>query len=309
MNATAFVSAVGDPGFGGACIRNFEASAQGRRMVSFEPVRAVLRALDVLQILNEEGPSPASTVAAVAALPLPTAIRLLETLMAAGYVYKDAQTNCYGVTARTLALSRGYDSNSRLVQIAKPVIEDLRAAIGWPSSLAVYVESDNAMSTVYTNRDTYGISMPGRLGARLPLRVTSVGTMFLASLTEDRRQGILARLPNSASRWDTDPQFARDLQSRIESAQASGYALADQRYLDTVYDSKIWAVAVPVIVQGRTACVLSTLVLRNPSPQRRLLTQIGPALMQASADIASRLAADAGPAPKARKARAAKISG
>ncbi|CAO3436454.1 helix-turn-helix domain-containing protein [Azospirillum doebereinerae] len=262
-------------------------------MTSFEPVKAVLRALDVLRLLNEEGPLTTSMLAGRANLPQPTVIRLLETLMAAGYVYKDPETNVYGVTARTLELSRGFDANSRLVQIAKPLIEELRARIGWPSSLAVYVEADNGMSIAYTNREAYGMSMPGRLGARLPLLVTSVGGAFLSNLPPQERDAILARLKGSHSQWDSDPEYWGKLDTKIATVQANGYALAEEKYLEVVYDSRIWSVAVPVIVEGRVAAALSTQIIRHAGQPRRLLTQVLPALTQTAADIGSRLMADA----------------
>src|SRR4051794_24902112 len=141
-------------------------------MTSFEPVRAVLRGLEVLRVLNEGGPMTATAISNGTDLPQPTIIRILETLMAAGYVYKTEEANIYGVTARTLSLSSGFDANSRIVQLSQHLIEDLRTEIGWPTNLAVFVDADAAMSIVYTNRKAYGMSMPGRLGARLPLLVT-----------------------------------------------------------------------------------------------------------------------------------------
>ncbi len=261
-------------------------------MTSFEPVRAIIRGLDVLRILNEDGPSAATAIARRVQLPQPTVIRLLETLMSAGYVYKLERSNIYGVTARTLALSSGFDANSRIVQLAQPLIEDLRAEIGWPCSLAVYVEADAAMSIVYTNRNAHGMSMPSRLGVRLPLLVTAVGTVFLASLSADELAPLLTRLKGSKSRWDTDSDFWSGLDDRLSLAQQSGYALAADDYLDDIYDSMIWAVAVPVRVHGQPTAALSTMVLRNAGQQSRLVRQVLPALQQTADQIGARLTAD-----------------
>lgn len=268
-------------------------------MTSFEPVRAVLRGLEILRLLSEEGPQTSSGLASRTRLPQPTVVRLLETLIAAGYVYKEADGNGFGVTARTLALSRGFDANSRLVQIAKPLIEELRVRIGWPSSLAVFVEADTAMSIAYTNREAYGMSMPGRLGARLPLLATSVGKAYLGSLPEADRASTLDRLKTSHSRWDSDPELWQTLPEKIAAVQADGYALAEQKYLDAIYDGRIWSVAVPVTVTvpatvgGRAAAVLSTQIIRNAGQPRRLLAQVLPVLKQTATAIAGRLHADA----------------
>jgi hypothetical protein len=53
-------------------------------------------------------------IAKQVSLPQPTIIRILETLISAGYIYRLEGSALYGVTARTLALSRG-SIPSRLV--------------------------------------------------------------------------------------------------------------------------------------------------------------------------------------------------
>ncbi len=263
-------------------------------MTSFDPVRAAVRVLDVLRILNEEGPSTATAVAGHASLPQPTVIRLLETLIATGYVYKLEESSVYGVTARTLSLSSGFDATSRIVQLARTSIEKLRADIGWPSNLAVFVEADAAMSIAYTNRSVHGMSMPGRLGARLPLLVTSVGMAFLAHQDTSERTIILDRLRASKSAWDTDPAHWIDLDQRISTVKARGYALANESYLQDLYDSKIWAVAVPIIVNGRVTAALSTMILQNAGAPQRLLKQVLPPLEQTARTIGEQIMVDTG---------------
>lgn len=267
-------------------------------MTSFEPVRAVLRGLEVLRVLNEGGPMTATAISNGTDLPQPTIIRILETLMAAGYVYKTEEANIYGVTARTLSLSSGFDANSRIVQLSQHLIEDLRAEIGWPTNLAVFVDADAAMSIVYTNRKAYGMSMPGRLGARLPLLVTGVGTAYLAFLDPDARAAVLQRLRTSKSAWDSDRAYWKNLDERLELVRANGYALAHEAYLEDVYGSKIWSLAVPLSVNGKVTAALSTMVLHNAGPQHKLLKQLLPSLRRTAEQITSKLVADAvGPGP------------
>lgn len=261
-------------------------------MPSFEPVRAILRGFEILRIINESGPISATEIAGRSKLPQPTVVRILETLISAGYVCREAESAGYGVTAKTLALSQGFDANSRLVQLAKPLIEDLRAKIGWPSNLATF--EHDAMSIAYTNRRAYGMSVPGRLGATIPLLVTGVGIAYLANLPNDECAAVLARLKHSNSRWDTDPDVRKDLHNRLEAACRNGYALADQRYLDEIYQSQIWAVAVPIIADGKVVAALSSLVLRSAGPRKRILSDLVPVLKRTAAAIAGRLSEDAG---------------
>lgn len=269
-------------------------------MPSFEPVRAIIRGLDVLRVVSEEGPITATDIVKHVKLPQPTTVRILETLIEAGYVYRQPDSSTYGVTARTKVLSRGFDATSRLVQLAQPLIEDLRAEIGWPSNLATF--GQDAMVIAFTNRSAYGLSIPGRLGARIPLLATGVGIVYLAGLPPDELNAVLSRLRRSKERWDIEPTLWSDLSERLESARRLGYALADERYLDAVYQSSIWAVAVPIVVGDRVEAALSSLILRGAGPRKRLLTSILPALRATAAAIATRLTADARIAPgKIRK--------
>lgn len=261
-------------------------------MASFEPVRAILRGLDILRIINEVGPVVATDIAKRASLPQPTIIRILETLIGAGYVYREPDSAAYGVTARTLALSRGFNAASRLVQLATPLIESLRAEIGWPSNLAMFEQ--DGMTIAYTNRGAQGMSIPGRLGARIPVLATATGLVYLASLSDAEVEAVLRRLDGSESRWDTSPELRRKLPERLAHARREGHAFADETYLDEVYHSRIWAVAVPIVVDGHVVAALSSLVLDSAGQRKRILAQILPPLRRTAATIAELQSQDAG---------------
>lgn len=289
-------------------------------MPSFEPVRAIIRGLETLRVISESGSVAATEIARQVKLPQPTVIRILETLISAGYIYRLEKSASYGVTARTLALSKGFVATSRLVQLATPLIEDLRAEIGWPSNLATF--EHGAMNIAYTNRSEHGMSISGRLGARIPVLVTGVGVVYLAHLPKDELKATLAQLKTSDSRWDTNSDVLATLDERLAAARRNGYALAEQAYLDEIYHSRIWAVAVPIIVEGRVVAGLSSLVLSSAGHKNRIMAQVLPPLKRTSQQIAERLAEDAGrrdaakhtalagstkrsrrPKPPARKAR------
>ncbi|CAM5762070.1 IclR family transcriptional regulator domain-containing protein [Bosea minatitlanensis] len=260
-------------------------------MASFEPVRAITRGLTILRLVSEHGPITATDLARAAKLPQPTVVRILETLIDAGYAYRRADNVTFGVTARTKLLSSGYDATSRLLQLAEPLIENLRAEIGWPSNLATL--EDDAMVIIYTNRNAKGLSIPGRLGARIPLLATGVGIVQLAGLAPEALQAQLARLRQSQEPWDASPELWEGLDDRLAAARRDGYAFAHERYLDAVYQSQIWAVAVPIVVEGRTEAALSSLVLRGAGPRQQLLDNILPALRRTAATIGSQLSAEA----------------
>jgi IclR family transcriptional regulator, mhp operon transcriptional activator len=261
-------------------------------MAAFEPVRAILRGLDILRIVSESGPLVATEIAKRAQLPQPTTVRVLETLISAGYVYREPDSAAYGVTARTLTLSRGFNSAARLVQLAQPLVEGLRSEIGWPSNLSTF-EGDS-MTIAYTNRSTHGMSIPGRLGAGIPMLATATGLVYLAHMSAEERDAVMRHLDRSKNRWDTDPDIRAKLGQRLAVARRDGYAFADERYLAEIYQSRIWAVAVPIIAGGRVVAGLSSLMLHNAGQRKRLLAQVLPPLRRAASAIARRVLEDGG---------------
>jgi IclR family transcriptional regulator, mhp operon transcriptional activator len=261
-------------------------------MPSFEPVRAIIRGLHILRVISESGPIGAMDISKQVKLPQPTIVRILETLVSAGYIYRLEKSALYGVTARTLTLSKGFAATSRLVQLATPLIEDLRTEIGWPSNLATFEQG--SMSIAYTNRSEHGMSIASRLGARIPVLVTGVGIVYLAHLPPDELERTLVQLRTTDSRWDSNPEILKSLESRLEAARRDGYALAEQAYLDEIYHSRIWAVAVPILVEGRVVAGLSSLMLSSAGPQSRMLNKVLPPLRRTAQAIAGRLAEDSG---------------
>jgi IclR family mhp operon transcriptional activator len=261
-------------------------------MPSFEPVRAIIRGLHILRVISESGPIGAMDISKQVKLPQPTIVRILETLVSAGYIYRLEKSALYGVTARTLTLSKGFAATSRLVQLATPLIEDLRTEIGWPSNLATFEQG--SMSIAYTNRSEHGMSIASRLGARIPVLVTGVGIAYLAHLPPDELERTLAQLRTTDSRWDNNPEMLKSLDARLEATRRNGYALAEQAYLDEIYHSRIWAVAVPILVDGRVVAGLSSLMLSSAGPQSRMLNKVLPPLRRTAQAIADRLAEDSG---------------
>jgi IclR family mhp operon transcriptional activator len=77
-------------------------------MPSFEPIIALQRGLNVLAEVSKGKSVSVKTLYEQTGLHKATVIRVLETLMASGYVAKTARST-YVPTARTLLLSQGYD--------------------------------------------------------------------------------------------------------------------------------------------------------------------------------------------------------
>ena len=260
-------------------------------MTSYEPVRAIHRGLAVLRAVSEHGPVTIIDVVEHCGFPQATIVRILETLVAEGYVYRQSGQSTYRVTGRTLSLSRGFDKKSRLLEVAAPIVDQMHLAIGWPSNIAVF--DRDAMVIVYSNRASLGLSLPGRTGARIPLLATGVGLVTVAHMHEAERKLALAQARAAGGKWDNDARIGAGLATKLERVRRDGHAFADEEYLEAVYQSRIWAVAVPIFARdGKVQAAVSSLVLTVAGERKRLLEAILPKLSAAAAEIGEALVAD-----------------
>lgn len=261
-------------------------------MASFRPVRSVQRALSVLRAISERGPVSVMEIVHECGLPQPTVVRIVETLVASGYVYRQSGKSTYKVSGTTLALSRGFDPHPRYVELTTPLIDKLHLNIGWPSNLTVF--DGDAMVIVHGSRSLRSHSIPGRLRQRIPMLASSPGRVTLAEMSPSERRAVLQRAKASGSRWDNDSRLMANLDDRLRKVKRDGHAFADEEYLEAIYQSRIWGVAVPIPAPDGVRTALSSLVLRTAGAQRDVLGKILPHLYSTARQISRLLHAEYG---------------
>jgi len=211
-------------------------------------VNALARGLEVLQLLNTQGPSQVRDIHRLSGLPKPTVVRMLSSLCEAGYV-RQAEDGSYHLRAKTLELSLGYDAADDILTTARPILAAARAAHTWPADLAIF--DYDAMVVMDTSKVPGTLSLNRGIGTRLPVTPTALGRAYLAFCPAAERGDIVERL---ATRDDEREALARrpeELGDVLSRAHACGYAVSDENFNRTAR-----IVAVPVIVRDQTiACV------------------------------------------------------
>src|ERR1041384_8851715 len=101
-------------------------------MESTRPIRALIRGLDAITVLNLRNGATVSEIAQEIKLPRTTTYRILETLSHAGYVYRDDHDDRYRLTIMVRGLSDGFDDEAWVTQIARPYLYSLCSEIVWP---------------------------------------------------------------------------------------------------------------------------------------------------------------------------------
>jgi IclR family mhp operon transcriptional activator len=247
---------------------------------STRPIRALLRGLDVLTILNLRNGATVSEVAGEIHLPRTTTYRILETLCSAGYVYRDVADDRYRLTIMVRGLSDGFDDEAWVTQIARPYLDDMCRDIVWPVAVATLSGTSMMVRETTDHRTPLAVERYAP-GFRVPILQSSSGRAFLAFCPQSQRDTLLEILGRSNREEDRLARNRPELQKLLGDVRAQGYATAvrARRVSDEV------SMAVPIVVDDR---VLATLVVRFAAtavPMKQAIDRFLPRLRDAAGQI------------------------
>lgn len=195
-------------------------------MASYDPVVALMRGLDVLRALNERGPSAVGDLHLATAIAKPTIVRMLETLVHAGYVDVLPDERRYQVTPRVLLLSNGYELQHQLLKLASPILNHYRTKVGWPIELGVF--DHDAMVILDTSREPDTFSVNRKSGSRLPVMSSALGRAYLSALSDEALNPILSTLLAQQEPNGAETIRREDMIRLIKACRHRGYGYADR---------------------------------------------------------------------------------
>lgn len=240
-------------------------------------ITALERGLEVLRLLSQPDMRQVRQLHEASGLPKPTIVRILETLMAAGYVLRDAGGG-YRLTARVLGLATGYRAADHLVEVAQPILTRLRDTNGWPSDMGVF--DRDAMVLVETARRPGVMTLNRPVGSRLPVLVSAMGRAYLAFCPDEERARTLELLRHSGDPYDAAAHDPERLEALFAEVQERGHAITDGELLKT------WlGVGVPVLVHGRPIAAINLMVVPSAMPMKRVERIFAPRLKEAAREI------------------------
>ncbi len=219
-------------------------------MESTRPIRALARGLEALNVLNMRDGTTVSEAAREIGLPRTTVFRLLATLCAAGFVFRDPTDERYRLTIRVRGLSCGFDDEAWVEQIAKPLLDELCGEVLWPVALATR-DGASMVLRATTDHDTPLAAPRLCAGMRLPLLGSAAGRVHLAFCPPAEREALLepaaraARRPLNGSR--------AELTRLLDEVRSQGYAQTT-RARDALEEVTL---AVPVSLDERRSASLS----------------------------------------------------
>jgi IclR family mhp operon transcriptional activator len=229
----------------------------GLTVRSFSPVRSVVKALDLLAEINRSGIATVGELHRRLDLPKPTIVRLLETLMEAGYVSRDERVRGYQVTSAVGRLSAGFHGAPLVIEAARPWTTALTRQIKWPCAVCL-LDLDAVVVRFSTIMDSPVSPFHATLGARLSLGGRALGRAHLLFCPEEERtilRAAMAVSPNVENSAFSD-STCNEL---LVQARRRGYVERDP----DVEPRNSSTIAVPLMLGERVLATLGVSFFRS----------------------------------------------
>jgi IclR family mhp operon transcriptional activator len=222
-------------------------------MSSTRPIRALLRGLEVLHVLNQHNGATVSEVAAAIDLPRTTTYRILETLCVAGYAYRAASDERYRLTIMVRGLSDGFDDEAWVTQIARPYMYELCREIVWPVAIATLSGSSMLIRQTTDHESPLAVEKRGP-GFRIPLLASASGLAYLAFCPKEQRDTLLEVLSKSKKESDKGARNKSKVYETLLETRKRGYAISrrERRVSDEI------SISVPIFAEERLLATLTT---------------------------------------------------
>lgn len=235
---------------------------------SYPPVEAVRRALSILRAVNRLRIATINSIYAETLIPRPTIVRMLETLMAEGYVARDNMCGGYRITCQVQELNIGYKGISRVIDVARPLAIDLTRRIKWPIGLGV-IDGDAIAIQFWTGAISPWAHTNTVLGLRPDLLSTAMGRAYLAFCRQEELEAYIAGFRADPKRQFGDPEEHR-LRLLIDRVRHDGYAIRDPR----TKPYRTTTMAMPIFENDSVQSLISISFFKTAVPHARIAEQI-----------------------------------
>jgi DNA-binding IclR family transcriptional regulator len=178
-------------------------------------VRAVDRAIAILQCFTAD--KPALSVLDIqrrVGLSRPTLYRLLQTLAATGLVKAEGDPQRFRLAHGVMELAHVWLAGLDKVDVARPVLEDLRERTG--ETAALFVLREQKRICVLELESHHALTIARGVGDTGDITLGASGKAILAYLDEGRRDAILDQVTNKTRR--------AELTKALEVVRSRGFA-------------------------------------------------------------------------------------
>ncbi|MGI4942395.1 MAG: IclR family transcriptional regulator [Janthinobacterium lividum] len=239
-------------------------------------VTALARGLEILSCFGARSEIGGTQVAAMTGLPQPTVWRLCYTMQQLGFLTAAIGSDKLRPGLPLLKLGRAALASMPLAEAARPRMQALADRFGSATGLAA--RDGDRMVFVQRCLSDAALVMNLRVGARLPLAISSVGWGLLAGFPAAERDTMVARHAAADPSW---PEARPHFEAAMAGYERSGFILNLG-----VFRPGYNGAAVPILdASGRPAFALSCAGAATSHTSALLRREIGPALLELGASL------------------------
>jgi IclR family transcriptional regulator, mhp operon transcriptional activator len=244
------------------------------------PVESVRRAMQLLHELNRQRVSSVRHLHQVSGLPKPTIVRLLDTLIALGYVVNDRRQGGYQVTSLVRSLSAGFHGDPLVVEAARPWAIAFTRKYQWPIAVAV-LDRDAVVIRFSTIPDSPVSPFHATINNRLQLMSRALGRAYIAFCPASERNLLLRMLATSK---DPEDAVARDRAAALTLlGMIRRVGFADRSAMVEPRSSS--TLAVPVMLGRKVLATVGVSFFTSAIPKAEAVARYVPPLMEMAKNI------------------------
>lgn len=209
------------------------------------PVRVLVRGLEVMALLNREGPLTTAAISQKLRLARTTVNRCLATLESMGYAER-LKTRRYALTLQARTLSHGFDAAVERLEPVRAAMHAAAVRMQWPMSLMRLRFPEMLVEDSSDRESGFAVEFFER-GTHLPVLTTASGRAVLAFSPSRARETLIdllwpTRAPELHDLWPDRAALEREL----DAIRERGFARAIRPLRLTEQGS----LAVPVLLDG-----------------------------------------------------------
>ncbi len=206
----------------------------------YKDIRAVTRALDLLEAAGDLGWAKVGELAAHTGIDRGTLYRLIHTLELKGYLMRRPEDGAVSLTEHILQLGDGVRHEDVATQVMSQVLRELTEQVIWPSDFATLVAGQ--MMIQASSHKYSPVSIHRRLvGKTRPALRSALGLAYLSSLSRAHLSRTLEILRRVGTLDRQDLVSLPRIERRLEEVHLRGYAFSEG-----LVEKNISAIALPV---------------------------------------------------------------
>lgn len=248
------------------------------------------RTLGILELLSQHGEGmELAAIADHTGIPRSGVHRLLADLVRLGYVRQAKGHGEYLLTTKLVSMGLSYLSNSGIVDIAQPLLNQLAEVSGELVRLSV-VDGERLTWVARAQGARQGLRYDPDMGSDARLSCSSSGWAFMSTLSDDAALALVAKQGLGAPE-DFGPNAPTSLQAvlaAVHETRERGYSLT----VDT-YSLGLSAMSAPVRFAGQPAIGVITIAGPTVRFTMERMQSLAPELLS----VAQQLAAASGASP------------